>query len=437
MIKSITISLMMLLVLPGLFAAEAIAISMEEAMYKAATQNLTIQQMNQKLESMELEKEIKNASYYPTILANGSYSYNSKEAGLQFTPLPALVMQSKERYDANVSIQQVLFAGFRVRESYQMSQNQYLAQKNQMESTRNQLRLGVGSLYLQIQATRLSRDILQQSRERALNQLMFEKQLLIAKQAVPFDTLEVSNRIFSIDTQIRRSQQSEDILLLKFNNFINDDTHTYAPTTLELSRRPMAWGSMSIFMELARNKNIEIKQISIQKKLQDNLIKIQKAALYPQLVGSFTYHEAKPGTNSFSTEWMNYYNVGVGFQWEVWNWKANYRKVEQQHIERTRLDLQEKQALQNLEQQVTETYKNMELSFDQINLQNRLVEQEAERYKMLQDRFRENQVTALDLSTGEKILTESQLNLQQQYINLITYQLQMDILTGKFGTGGQ
>jgi outer membrane protein len=435
MTKQILSILLILTIVSVIYATDQIPITMEEAMYKASSQNLTIQQMNQKMKNMELEEAIKNAAFFPTLQFNSSFSYNSKEAGLEFTPLPALVLQSKERYDASINIQQVLFAGFRVRESYLMSKNQYLAQSNLLESTRNQIRQGVGSLYYQIQATRLTHNILQQSRDRALNQLLFVRQLLNAKQAVPFDTLEVANRLLSIDTQIRRTQQSEEILLIKFNNLINDSTCIYSPIPFDLGRTPHLFGSLSIFLEQAKTKNTDMKQISLQKLSQDNMIRIQQSHLYPQLVSSFTYHEAKPGTNTFSNEWMNYYNIGIGFQWEIWNWKANYHKVEQQQIERQRMDLQEQQALQNLEQQVTETYKIIIMSLDQINLQQNLVEQESTRYTMLQDRFRESQVSALELSTGEKTFTEAQLNLQQQYINLNVYQLQMDILTGKFNSG--
>jgi outer membrane protein TolC len=131
---------------------------------------------------------------------------------------------------------------------------------------------------------------------------------------------------------------------------------------------------------------------------------------------------------------MNYYTFGVGFQWNIWNWKANYKSVEQMRIEERRLNLQEKQAWLNLEEQVRETYKNIQIAQDQITMQQKLYGQEQERYRILQDRYRENQVSALDLSTGEKSLTEANLNLQQQYISLFIYHLQMDVLTGKLNS---
>jgi len=407
-------------------------ISLQNAMDKAANQNLTTKQLELKLSELSLDRQVKNAAYYPTLQLNGSYSYNSKESGIEFTPLPKIIFDSKERYDSNIAIQEVLFAGFRIRESYQMSKTQYHSQQYQIESTKNQLRLAVGALFYQVQALRLSRDVLYQSRERVMNQLLYVRALLESKQAVPFDTLDASNRLLSIDTQIKRSIQTEDVMVMKFNNLINDPNTEYTPETIQDFKNSNQLQGLNTLLEMAHRQNTDVTIYNIQKKAQDSMIKIQRSTLYPQLVASASYHEAKPGTNAFANEWMNYYNVGIGFQWQIWDWKANYNKLLQQKYEKNRIDLLQQQALQNLDQQVTETYKNIQMTYDQIELQEKLTKQEGDRYIMIQDRYKESQISELDLSTGEKALTESQLNLKQQYVNLYVYLMQMDILTGKF-----
>jgi outer membrane protein TolC len=436
MIKRILVfSLLGLYVIPVFLKAESIPITLDEAMTKAAKQNLTMQQLDHRSKSLSLDTDIKHAGFFPTLQANGTYSYISKQTTISLTSFPPYSLEPKDSYDLNLTLSQVLFAGFRVRETYLLTVNRSNELDWQKESVRNQLRLGVGSIYFQVQSNRLLKKALEQSRARINNQMLYVRSLLEQKQAIPYDTLDVANRLYSLDTQISKLKQTEDVLNLKFNNFIHDENTEYTPANWDLSAMDNELQSLDSYIAMAKEKNADLLQIAMMKKSQTNLLHIQQSQLYPQLFASASYHEANPGTDLIGDKWMNYYTLGVGFQWNLWNWKANYRNVEQMRIEEKRLDLQHKQAWLNLEEQVKETYKNIEISKEQITMQERLFNQEQERYRILQDRYRENQVSSLDLSSGEKALTEAQLNLEQQYVSFYLYKLQMDALTGRLNSG--
>ncbi len=132
-----------------------------------------------------------------------------------------------------------------------------------------------------------------------------------------------------------------------------------------------------------------------------------------------------------SGEWTNFYSILINFQWELWNWKRDSKKVQQASLDIQYFDIQEKQLIEDIKHQINVAYQNILSSRKKIKLQNRLLEQEKDRYRITENRYNEGLATFLDLNTAELALTEAETELHKNYITWYKNKLQLDFATGE------
>lgn len=413
-------------------------LTLRDAWQIALQKNLTLQQVEKSIQQAEQEIKIQQSGFLPSVNGSGSYRYQSEIPSLELPfQIPGqgpinIEAGFKNQYDLNVGMQQPIFTGFRTYHLARAAKDQLQARLAGKKSTQNQLLLQIGQLYYTIQSNSLQQDIISQSIQRADNQLQKVNSLLTAEQAIPFDTLEISNRKLQHQIQLKNLENINHILLSQFNYLLNIDS-VQAVQKVSIESMTLSLNSLQDYQETALEQRPELAQLNFSKKAQSNQVKVFRSVLLPQVYASGSYHYARPGVNFFKDEWMDYYTVGVNLQWSLWNWGRDYRKIKQARYEYDRLNLQNQELVNQINQQVKETYRYLENIREQIELQQKLVDQERTRYQMTEDMYLQAQATSLDLSDAERRLTEADLLLKEKYMEWYQYYLKMDYVTGTIG----
>ncbi|MDA0746780.1 MAG: TolC family protein, partial [bacterium] len=204
------------LVLLSIACAEGV--TLEEAWKMALKNHLTLEQQAVVLQRLEEELEVQKAGSLPRFGAMASYGYVSEvpEITLPFVPAGGAPAQlqagTHNRYEAALTVEQPVFTGFRTRELVGVAREQVKAQGEQRAALREQVLLGVGRVYYQVQLTRLQQETLAQAIGRAEDHLKRVRNFYEAEQATAFDTLEVANRKLELVAQYRRLEHTEDLL---------------------------------------------------------------------------------------------------------------------------------------------------------------------------------------------------------------------------------
>lgn len=413
-------------------------LTLRDAWQIALQKNLTLQQVEKGIQQAREEIKIQQSGFLPSIGGSASYHYQSEIPSLELPfQIPgqgpiSIEAGFKNQYDLNVGVQQPIFTGFRTYHLAKAAKEQFQARLAGKKSTQNQLLLQIGQLYYTIQSNLLQQDIISQSIQRADNQLQKVNSLLEAQQAIPFDTLEIANRKLQQQIQLKNLENIYQIFLSQFNYLLNIDS-VRAVHKVSIESMALSLNRLGDYQKIAMERRPELAQLNFSKKAQSNQIKVFRSALLPQVYASGSYHYARPGVNFFKDEWMDYYTVGLNLQWSLWNWGRDYRKVKQARYEYDRLNLQDQELVNQINQQVKETYRYLENVREQIELEQKLVEQERKRYQMTEDMYLQAQATSLDLSDAERRLTEADLLLKEKYMEWYQYQLKMDYVTGTIG----
>jgi outer membrane protein len=421
------------LLCPALFAQEILTL---DRVWDIALQyNLTLKQESQSLDQAGREIDIQTGTYLPSLGLSSYYQYQSELARVElpFPGFPAIQAGAHNQYDLTAFIQQPVFRGFRTRYSVQGARKKYQLQSLQQTVQKNSLLLQSAQLFFDLHLNLLQQQVLRESINRTALQLERLQNLLAAQQISAFDTLEIANHKLDQQNRLQIARDQNKILQSKLEYLLNIPSLPDMDPQLDIDT-DFGLKTLDEYQSLALNKRPELQQLSVSAQLQQSITNVLKAGYYPQITAQFAYHYARPGVNIFKDEWMKYYNVTVGLQWELWNWNRDANKVQQAILERQKLDTEHQKLVNDVQQQVKEVYLNLQSIAQQILLQQRLVEQENERYRITQEKFQQGAMTSLDLNTAEHALTEAQLRLQENYTSWQKYKIQLEYVCGTIGS---
>lgn len=426
--------LIMVLSIP-LIAEESL--TLQEAWQIALRNNLSLQQQQKVIQKAQQELAKRKADYLPSISAAGLYNHVSDIAIINIKlppplPSPEARPTTINVYDFNVSLSQPIFTGFRTKNLVKSAREEQKAQEIEERVLKNQILFQIGLLYYEIQSNLIQQDVLVESIERVDAQLTTARNFYFAEQIPAFDTLEVANRKLQLQNQLQNLKNIHQILLTNFKFALNTDSLVQI-TPAAVLKTGLSVPPLNDFYTKAIRHRPELEKVTVLQQAQLFRARALKSAYYPQLSAIASYHYFRLNADFAYDKWQDFYTIGLNFQWNIWNWKRDKRAVEQAHLDYKRLDIVSEQIVQNIKQQVTEAYKYLDNSRQQIQLQKKLVTQEEERYRITREKFEQGQATNLDLTGAERALTEAKLLLEQNYIRWYQYQLQLDFATGVIG----
>ena len=166
-------------------------------------------------------------------------------------------------------------------------------------------------------------------------------------QATSFDTLEISNKKLQIENQLAILKDAEQILWSNFKYLLNEDELPHLKLLSPESLPHTSFNENDQMQQAIQNRP-ELKNLSALKKAQLMYSGALKAAYYPQLSASFGYNFLKMSGDLFIDKWSNFYSVMINFQWELWNWNRDSKKVQQARLDVQNLELQEQQLIKEL-----------------------------------------------------------------------------------------
>jgi outer membrane protein TolC len=401
-------------------------LTLEQSWEIALKNNFTIQQQENLIEKAREEITIQKTDYYPSLSMSGLFA----RAHFKKFPLKLPNESGNAGIDlVSLSIDQSIFSGMRTKNLVESARERMIAQEIKKVMIKNTVLLEVGNLYYDIQYNRLQQKVMQASINRINNQKKNIYNLYASEQATSFDTLEISNKKLQVENQLAMLKDADKILWSNFTYVLNEDD---LPSIKPLSLESIPYSSYDTTdqIQIAIQTRPELKNLSAQKKAQILYSNALKATYYPHLSASLGFNMLNGTGDLFIDEWTNFYSVMINFQWALWNWNRNSKQVQQAKLDIQNIELQEMQLIQDIKYQIEVASQNLQSSQKNIKLQQKLVNQEKERYRITEERFDQGLATFLDLDSSELAYTEAELELHKYYITWYKNRLQLDFATG-------
>jgi outer membrane protein TolC len=418
-------SLILLLLNPALLLCQE-NLTLDQAWIIALENNYTLQQQENLIEKARKEISIQQTDYYPSLNSSGLLA----RANFEKFPMKLPSESNTVGIDLiGLSINQSIFSGFKTKNMIASAREKLVAQEIHRTVIQNSVLLEVGNLYYDLQYNLLQQQTLESSINRLKNQQKRIRNLYISEQATPYDTLEISNKKLQIENQLAVLKDGEQILWSNLKYLLNEEElPPLSPLATEFNQ--ISLQDHGYYIQQALEFRAELKNLSAQKKAQIIFSDGLKARYYPQLSASFGFNFLKMSGDLFIDEWTNFYSFLINFQWELWNWNRDSRKVEQARLDIKNIELQELQLIQDIKHQIKIAYQNLLSTQKKITLQKKLVSQEKEKYRITEERYNQGLATFLDLDSSELDYTAAETELYKNYINWYKNRLQLDFATG-------
>jgi outer membrane protein TolC len=418
---------LLILIIPTFLLSQD-RLTLDQAWTIALKNNYTLQQQENLIEKAREEISIRQTDYYPSLSSSGLL------ARANFEKFPMKLPLSNESGKVGIdllslSINQSIFSGFQTKNMVASAREKLIAQEIHKSMIQNAVLVEVGNLYYELQYNRLQQQTLKSSINRIKNQQKRIINLYTSEQATPYDTLEISNKKLQLENQLAILQDSEKILWSNFKYLLNEEELSpLSPLSTEFNQ--IAIQGHNEYIQQAIQIRPELKNLSAQKKAHLIFSDGLKARYYPHLSASFGFNFLKMTGDLFIDEWTNFYSFLINFQWELWNWNRDSKKVQQARLDIQNLELQESQLIQDIKYQIKIAYQNLLSTQKKILLQKKLVSQEQEKYRITEERYNQGLATFLDLDSSELDYTAAETELLKNYINWYKNRLQLDYATG-------
>ena len=423
------------------FSRAQTPLGLDEALHLARQNNLQLQKQQQKQKIAELEIAVKRGQRLPALDLSAIASYTDEIAklnipierfGLPSSPnfgQPSIELGGHDRTDIAIGVRQPIFTGSKLRTQVELAQTALASEQTRLAVLNQQTAYQVYWLFYQAQSLQKERKIQEASLARLNVQLQQIRSLFGAAQVMAYDTLQVYNQTLQLKIQMDQNQRDQRLVALQMARLL-DLPETRPLAEMDLSKPPEFRSPLDSLKQMAMQRRRELSGVRLGQHSAQLSRKLAKANYFPDVGAEAKYHYGKPGLNQVANDWMDYGTVGVSLQWNLWRWNQDRRRLEAAEVEYNRLTLEERELLRSIDYEVERSWENAGFAVKQIQLAERLLAQQEERYRIVNMQQREGVATTNDVIVAEADLTQAELQLQRALIQYYLSQSEILLATG-------
>lgn len=308
---------------------------------------------------------------------------------------------------------QPIFQGFQILEGMKSSKNIKTLSEIQLSQSKEDLKLSITEVYLEILRLQEQRKVLEGSLselDKSLEKLVKMKELGMVTKT---DILDIELEKLKVESSIIQTENSENIQILDLKNKIglSQETEIVLENTLD-------WDLMSDVdydkdLERALADNSQIQMAKINQELEKSKEVISRAEVLPTVAlqgtyGNTSYYDSfDDSIDPDEYDWT----VGVSFSWNVFSFGKNLDgiKVAQNSTKQKEYDVTT--AKENIELALKSAYLNLVHLEKQIDISKKAIERSESNYDLQKKKYENQMITSIEFLEAENNLRNSKFNL--------------------------
>lgn len=410
----------------GVFAQEKRTLTLNEVITIASSQTTASQLADIKVKTKEFELQVAKNRQLPDFKISGQYQHltnanvsmkiNSSNSSSQSSSEPLKINQL---ILGNASLSYPLFAGFKVKNSIELSNNLLEAEKNTAEFTKEEVVHHAIQLYVNLYKAQQSQKLIQENIKRATQRVKDFKAMMdngiIAKNDYLKAELQVSNYKITYDEAVSNEEilSYQMALLLKMNENSQFEIKDSEMTILE-----------NISNSIDRK---DVKALTAQIEAAKNNVKIVKGNYYPA-ISLMTGYIAFDLQNVVTV--TNAMNFGVGVSYDVSSLFKNNKevKVAKSKVEELQYHLTALNDQVKIEVKAAET--NFKLAKNQYKVYQESVNQATENFRIIKDKYDNGLADTNDLLDAETQQLQAQISETYGKANILLKYMDLQAAQG-------
>lgn len=411
--KSIIIALLLF----GVFAQAQKKWTLQECVEYALENNISVKQSELDIENAEVDKLAALGNFMPSINAGSGVRENT---GLSFNPATNQPeTQTFLSATGNINVGYTLFDGLRNFRELQRAKITKLSSQYRLSQMKDDISLLVANTYLQVILNKANLEVLLTQNEVTKEQIQQTKDLVDAGVLPQGDLLEIQatnateiQSIVNAENQVQISLITlAQILLIKdYKNFdIQDEGYGIVNTLQDTT--------VDEIIDSAKQNRSEIKIAEQSVELAKKDVQIAKSAILPSLSANFGYNTRFTSADDTPFNEQLFINDGIGYGLNLnipifngFNTRANVKR-NKINLERSKFQLD--QAELDLESNVYQAYVDAKGTLKAYEAALSALESQELAYEYAKARYDEGLTNAFDFSQAKLRYDNSNINLNR------------------------
>ncbi len=427
-------SLLLLLWSCTVFAEAPKSLTLEGSIQIARQTNLSLQTTRERVKSAEAQVRAARAGLLPNVSFNSSYRYakdlptsvleasgafGPPGAGAEMTPLAGvgggdeniieLEFGAHHNFQADVSLNQPIFAWGRYYKNYQSAQLSLEAAHKELDVAHNQLILDVSEAFYRVLLSLEFVKVSEQTVELVEKQLKIAQTLFEAGASTNFDILRAEVLLANAKSNLIRAKNGARGAMDVYKNVLNIDLDESVRVEGSLEQ-PILNFDLEPLIQLGLEQRPELHQLQFSEGAARKQIDVAKTRSRPAL-SFFTNYQFDH--NERLAAMNRIWNLGFALNVPIFDGLATRAAVAQAESGLKQTQLGKQQMIDAIELEVRSAYLNLLEAKTLINVQRETVKQAQESVRIANLRYENGMITSVELTDAQLALSQAEVNRLQ------------------------
>lgn len=407
-------------------------VSLAECIAQALGTNPSIQMSKAKAESADARTLETNAALLPQLkLSGGAMELSSVPAYTLTLPAPMNISKTifpdiTENYSLKLSLQQPLFTGFKLSKSKEMASLNAQATKEDLTKEQSDIIVNVTIAYWNLYRAEETKKVIEQTLAQVSEHLKDVQSSARQGMATDADVMKVQVQLSDVRVKDVQARNAIRLAAMSLNSLIGnllstDIVLSDTPQSTTNNADQLLANDLAALSARAARQRPEIKSMQLRNEMNEAGVTAAKGGWYPQIFLGADYNYARPNSRILPPvdEWNGTWDVGVTFQWTVWDWLTTEHQTAQAKATVRQSEAGLKQMRDAVDLDVAQQYYNAQTAAEEVGVARGGADQAHESYRMTREKFKSGVASNSDLLDAEAALLQANLTQTQATVDYV------------------
>lgn len=321
-----------------------------------------------------------------------------------------------DNYDFKLTLSQPIFTGFRLSNRWKATKAMVSSKTEELMKNRSDLVYKVETAYANVLKAQQFLQIAQSAKGQVGAHLKDVDNFVNQGMAKKDERLKVQVKLSEAELTVIQAENAIKMAKVALENLLGQKLPAEA-TLSPMEALEFVAPEVSSSIQKAYAERAELRSINYAKEAGQSFIKIARGDMFPSLAAFGTLGYGKPGLDFIKKEWMDYWLVGLGAEWNLWSWGKTKSQVQQAKLKVDAITETERQVRDAIELDVTQACLLIEETSKRLQLTTVMEDQAAESFRVTENSYQQGLATHTDFFDAQSELTRAQLQKTQAEID--------------------
>jgi len=432
-------------------------LSMEEALQIALTQNRTLKIAQARMKASEYGVKDARSAFLPHLASRATYTrldqapyIDASNFGQMFEPLMApfsdLVMKGylnpatlaglqgtqvdriyvgmEDNYDMNLSVEQPLFTGGALRNSYRIARLNAEIELWNYRRDEDRVRYEVTEAFLNLIKARELLKVTEESIQRVQAHLADLENLHARGIGIERDLLKAQVRLSNTELQNIQASNAVKLTNSRLCNLLSLDLETEVIPAKIPDARVDSLEALPVYASRALEARPEMRAMDANLLTAKRLIAIRKGEFLPKLLLMGNYDWKRPN-REIESEFYETWNIGLALSLDLFHGGSRYYRLEQAKLALNQIEQSARLLADGISLEVRQAYLVAEEAQKTLAIADETVLQAEESYRVARESFRAGTATNTDVLDAQNDLSQAQMQRIAAQVDLLLAQARL------------